>query len=611
MFFYAKLRGIRTENRSVILPLFSQITISILLTVAAMVLLTIVPVIRLHHNPARLHLMMFMLTVVARCLFASIRTVTTDLNAKIFLGNVESIVAMIAPVFAILLALTFIQQYRWTRRPWSVIYFVIPALAGILIATNGYHHLIWTDYIFVPEYNVVEFVRGPFFPAIAVYLNLMVLAVFIMFVWAVINFRHVYRSQAVMLLLSMLPPWILSTLNLSGWLPNGVNVTPAGYGLTALIMAWSYLRHQLFNLIPIAHDLVIENMPDGVIVQDQTGRIVDINPAGLNLLRLSRPTVIGQPGHIALAATPGLLSHLHGERNTPHTASRVFIENTGYLDLRGGDISHRGQKIGCLLSFRDVSAQQTLEDELHRARNEAEAGSRAKSAFLANMSHELHSPLGLLKLGVNTLRRVNLDESARDFTLQTMTQEIDHLELMMDNLLEMSQLDKNPLQPNLTPTDLIPLLEKSIKAAQAYARSVQAVEHQIRLADPARPLWLALDALRIEQLFRNLLHNAIKYSPSHSITVIRVKPQTNAVLIEMQDRGYGIPPAEHNKIFERFYRFKDDARPLVRGAGLGLALCREIAEAHAGRIWLESEPGRGSIFFIELPSPHQKTGVPQ
>jgi signal transduction histidine kinase len=114
-----------------------------------------------------------------------------------------------------------------------------------------------------------------------------------------------------------------------------------------------------------------------------------------------------------------------------------------------------------------------------------------------------------------------------------------------------------------------------------------------------------VDSKRIEQVLRNLLSNALKYSPEGgTITLhgaIRGYGDEKQLVIRVSDQGIGIPPEETEKIFERFYRGENEVIQSMRGAGLGLAVCRGIVEAHGGRIWVESVPGAGSSFFFTLP----------
>jgi two-component system sensor histidine kinase VicK len=110
-----------------------------------------------------------------------------------------------------------------------------------------------------------------------------------------------------------------------------------------------------------------------------------------------------------------------------------------------------------------------------------------------------------------------------------------------------------------------------------------------------------VDAKRIEQVLRNLLHNAIKYSPDGGTITVQGRGDESQLLVWVSDQGVGIPAQDLERVFERFYRVENEVTQRTRGAGLGLAVCRGVVEAHGGHIWAESAPGEGSKFYFTLP----------
>jgi signal transduction histidine kinase len=109
-----------------------------------------------------------------------------------------------------------------------------------------------------------------------------------------------------------------------------------------------------------------------------------------------------------------------------------------------------------------------------------------------------------------------------------------------------------------------------------------------------------VDPKRLEQVLRNLLSNALKYSPAGGTITVRGRRDGRQLLVQISDQGIGIPAEALERVFERFYRVENELTQSVRGAGLGLAVCRGIVEAHGGRIWVESVPGLGSTFYVTL-----------
>ncbi|HMJ90429.1 MAG TPA: HAMP domain-containing sensor histidine kinase, partial [Candidatus Acidoferrum sp.] len=206
------------------------------------------------------------------------------------------------------------------------------------------------------------------------------------------------------------------------------------------------------------------------------------------------------------------------------------------------------------------------------------------------------------------------------------TQECRRLSSMIENVLDFSRIEQGRKQYEFEPTDVTALVEQTVNGMQPYAaeRGVNLVanvprsegEHDPSRQDTAGTL---LDGSAIQQALVNLMDNAIKHSPSgDEVTVFLEIPNPQSsilnpqLLLSVQDHGPGIPAAEHEKIFERFYRLGSELRRETPGVGIGLSIVKHIVEAHGGRVRLESEVGKGSRFTIELPlTNHQDTKPPR
>jgi PAS domain S-box-containing protein len=229
---------------------------------------------------------------------------------------------------------------------------------------------------------------------------------------------------------------------------------------------------------------------------------------------------------------------------------------------------------------------------------------RLRSELIANVSHELRTPLGLIKVFCTTLLRRDIDfepQTLREFLLD-IEDETERLEQIVTNLLDMSRAESGRLTLDTHPTDLGQLV-----AQVTAGMEIQLRNHHVVHDFPAEPLIATVDPRQMEQVLRNLLSNAHKYSPNASTITLRGRGDKRQILLQIRDQGIGIPEGELERIFERFYRVENETTQKIGGVGLGLAVCRSIVHAHGGRIWAESEPGKGSTFCLALP----KTSRPE
>jgi PAS domain S-box-containing protein len=235
---------------------------------------------------------------------------------------------------------------------------------------------------------------------------------------------------------------------------------------------------------------------------------------------------------------------------------------------------------------------------------------KLRTELVANVSHELRTPLGLIKAGSTTLLRsdVTFPQDVQQRILHGISDEADRLDHLVSNLLDISRLDQGRFFLQYQRVDLGRMLGRLVEAAEQKPPDEAAAWHTYVLRLPHEPLEAEVDVAKIEQVVRNLFENAVRYSPQGGELTIELRAiQTaagegaSACEIRVTDQGIGIAPAERERIFERFYRSPDPQVQRIRGAGLGLAICREILRAHSGTIDVISTQGQGTTFVVCLP----------
>jgi signal transduction histidine kinase len=214
--------------------------------------------------------------------------------------------------------------------------------------------------------------------------------------------------------------------------------------------------------------------------------------------------------------------------------------------------------------------------------------------FVSTISHELRTPLGFIKGYSTSLLRedTSWDEETQKEFLMIIDEEADRLSLLIENVLESARLQSRTLPLRFQPLRLDSVIRDVITRIRVRHKDMD-VSMDLKVA-PA----IQGDGVRLAQVFENLFINAMKYAPNAPIVVLLEQVGEN-IIISFVDRGPGIPKESLPFIFDRFYRVRNEKS--VTGTGLGLYICRQIIEAHRGKIWAESIPGQGTTFFIELP----------
>jgi sigma-B regulation protein RsbU (phosphoserine phosphatase) len=223
---------------------------------------------------------------------------------------------------------------------------------------------------------------------------------------------------------------------------------------------------------------------------------------------------------------------------------------------------------------------------------------QVRSQLLANVSHELRTPLTTIK-GYSTMlldydRRLGRDEKQE--YLSAIDKATDRLAELVDHLLDMSRLEAGLLKLDKVPTNITALLQITIAEAR-----LRTPGHKIVLNLPKTALKLNGDGRRIRQVVDNLIENATKYSKAGSTVMVEARSQDSELVVSVADKGIGIPRENSGKVFDRMFNLEHRRMQEPGGLGLGLALCKALVEAHGGRIWVESELGKGSVFNFALP----------
>jgi K+-sensing histidine kinase KdpD len=343
-------------------------------------------------------------------------------------------------------------------------------------------------------------------------------------------------------------------------------------------------------------DALLDTAADGIMILTPGQQIERANPALVRLLGIKEDQIQGKrhdeivrwvrpPQGLTLESaeaggwplTPHAQLYVEGDLARPKGMPPLPVGIT-YAPLQ----TESGILLNIIATVRDITRFRQAEE--------------TKSTFISVISHELKTPVALIKGYVSTLRREDArwNKAIVQDSLAVIEEEADRLTLMIENLLDASRLQAGGLA--IKRADVL-LPETARRLAKRF--QTQTSRHTFKVDFPEDFPIIMGDETRLEQVISNLISNAIKYAPEGEIRINgQVRP--DIVIVCVSDQGPGISPEDAPHIFDRFYRAPDVSRQ-TKGAGLGLYLARSIVEAHGGRIWVDTETGKGARICFSLP----------
>jgi two-component system phosphate regulon sensor histidine kinase PhoR len=336
-------------------------------------------------------------------------------------------------------------------------------------------------------------------------------------------------------------------------------------------------------------------MVEGVMVLDYRGVVVQVNPALERMFSLELTESRGRPvGELIRHEGLGTLVSSVLRTRTGQGGEIILSPSGRCLrveaSIAGGS---REQETYAVFVFHDITELRRLE--------------KIRKDFVANVSHELRTPLTSIKGYVEALMDGGIsDPDTASAFLEIIMKQSNRLNLILDDLLQLSQIESGQLHFRQEAVDLRALLERTVAVIKPLADKKQ---HAITLSLPDDMPLVDGDEERLVQVFINLLDNAVKYTPDHGRILVGIcKPgdrprhqEAGTIDVFVADSGIGIPETDRPRVFERFYRVDKARSRELGGTGLGLAIVKHIVEAHGGHVWVEANVPRGSRFVVRLP----------
>jgi len=339
-------------------------------------------------------------------------------------------------------------------------------------------------------------------------------------------------------------------------------------------------------------EAVLNSTPDPVLVTDASNRLILANPAaghifGVTIRRGERPDL---ERTIQVKALYELLLATSEERST---AEINMPDGKTYLATASA-MTAEGRTVGRVCILRDVTQLKEIDT--------------LKSEFVSTVSHDLRSPLTLMR-GYATMLEMagDLNDQQKSYA-KMIVQGVDNMAKLVNNLLDLGRIDFGVgLQVESIP--VLDIIQQVTGSLQMLAKDKQ-IDLAVEIPRDM-PHTIEADKALLHQAVYNLVENAIKYTPHGGEVIVHLNSTSDSLTFAIQDSGIGIQKEDMKRLFEKFYRGTNREALVQRGTGLGLAIVRSIAERHGGRVWVESELGKGSTFYLLVPLTQPKESQTQ
>ncbi|MHB8412603.1 MAG: ATP-binding protein [Candidatus Acidiferrales bacterium] len=345
---------------------------------------------------------------------------------------------------------------------------------------------------------------------------------------------------------------------------------------------------------------ILRSMAEGIAVVDARERVTFCNEAFAKIWDIGSLGIEGKPA-LELIRQPDILElirqalsgseGLHGEISFGRAQPRSFSVTVAPVPLFNGAVTRMkspadAAPFGAVVVLHEITDIRRLE--------------QVRKDFVANVSHELRTPLTAIQGFAETLLTGALEDrqNNRRF-VEIIRNHAARLSRLTDDLLKLSRIEAGKLDMDFQPVDLGVLIDAAVESARGAANQKQ-LSLTVSNLPPNLPHILA-DASLLREVLRNLLDNAIQYTPPGGRIEVATATREGLAIITIADTGIGIPQADQFRIFERFYRVDVARSREVGGTGLGLAIAKHIVEAHGGQIWVDSAVGHGSKFYFSIP----------
>lgn len=493
-------------------------------------------------------------------------------------------------------ALIFTGYKEYIKKGILRLLFIIPIMTLILNYTNDFHHLFYKEICMNNQglFPIVEITQGPWYWVNIIYTYFLIVLGSIILSRAYLKSISIIRKQILIVMISYIIPFISDIIHLLKLLPFDIDLCPFALCFSGMLYSYAILRVNLLKLTPIALEKVFSNMSDGVVILDYENNIVNFNNASKNIIpELNYMEAGDKKFDEVFKKYKNLLKSVN---ESYYDECIINIENKDVLKYYKMSISnisdYNGKVIGRILTFNDITQIKIQQDKLSQFNT-------FRDKLFTIVSHDIKSPLGVL------LSLFELLENEDDLYKEENKEIFYEIKSNVKNTYEMVE---NVLQWFKSKMDGFVYNNLSWKLSDIMKNSLMSLKQNAELKgvnvffEIPKDISIYVDKYMFEIVLRNLFSNAIKFTNKGGNINIFAQEAEGIVTIAVSDSGIGIENERIEEIFSNSDFYTTFGTSGERGTGIGLMICRELIEKNQGKIWVESNVGKGTTFYFTISS---------
>ncbi len=507
--------------------------------------------------------------------------------------------SVLSPPFLMIVVLQYVSDQRIRK---SILYSALfaPSLMTLIFAfTNEFHGWIWTITALDRSagFTATLFESGVWYWVNIIYTRGLIVIAVILLAIAARRERGMYRRQVRWMLVGAITPLVITIPYLLGVFPDGLDVIPYAFTLSALAIAWALFQDRLFDVMPVAREAILSSMSESVFVVDSTNRVVYLNHAAERMMGFAPEAVIGKPARDVFKQWQDLIETFRVNEQKTKEMPVKFGSAERYFNISQMPLQARGDPgKGRLLVMSDVTERVKSQQALQESLEERGKLVEDLDSFSHMVAHDLKNPLATI-IGLSELIAEELDTvpvaKLRSQLISIMSS-AETANGIIDALLLLAHL-RAGIEVPVNPLDMPMVVELAVGRVTGLLES-----HSGKITIPETWLPAVGYAPWVEAMWTNYVSNAIKYGGRPPEITLGCDPApNNKVRFWVKDNGTGLTPEQISRLFIPFSRLQAQRDG---GHGLGLTIVQRIAERLNGSVGVESTPGEGSRFFFLLPA---------